>query len=182
MNSIELLFNATLMYLTYLLLDKLTYPEHWAKSTQPKSASLIRKFFIMINSEEWTFSLANTLLINKFCFKMSCLWKIRFKFTTENLFLKQCALKNHAHLNKRKRKSRKEQSKKPLMPWSNGDSFMKKLIQREKEFTHWKVLLKKWGMPKRHLTTTLISWDWPNTTILTSINTNSIRLEFWEDL
>jgi hypothetical protein len=59
---------------------------------------------------------------------------------------------------------------------------MKKLTQREKEFTHWKVQLKKWGMPKRLLTTTLISWDWPNTTILISINTNSIRLEFWEDL
>ena len=149
MSSIEPLFNVALMFLTYLHHGKSTFPEHWLKSIPLKSTFLIPTFSILTNSEEWTFLLVNILSIKKFSSQINYLPKITFESTTENWFLNQCVPKNHVNPNKRRKKSRRESSRKPLMLWNNGDNFTKKRTWKEKESTHWKVLLKKLDMPKR---------------------------------
>ncbi len=182
MSSIKSLFNVTLMFHICLHHDKSTFREHWLIFIPLKSTFLIPTFSILTNPEEWTFLLVNILFIKKFSFQINYLWKITSESTTENLFLNQCVPKSHVHLSKRRKKSRKEPSRKLLMLWNNGDNFTKKLTWKEKESTLWKVLLKRLDMPKRLLMITSINSDWPSIIILTSIDINLTKSEFWGGL
>jgi len=113
---------------------------------------------------------------------MNCSLKIAFKFAIERLFQRELVLKRVVRLSKRKRKSRKEQSRRLLMPLSSGENFTRLLTKRVKECTPYKVPHKKLDMLKKLSMTTLINWDWLNTISSTSQSTNPIRLASWEDL
>lgn len=170
------------MFHIHLHQDNLISRAPSAKFTLTLLTCMIVMFFTLIRAEGSTFSLTNSLSIDKFCFPKKLFKQIRYKSSTEKLFHRKQWMKSHAHQNQRKKKSRKEQLEKPSRQLPLGGNFMNRPTKKEKEFILLKLLLKRLDLRRKPLMTISINSDWLNTTNLISTSTNLTKLESWEDL
>lgn len=182
MKSTKGLFNVGLTFHIHLHQESSISRVPSAKFTLTLLTCMIAKFFTLIRAKGSTFSLTNSLSIEKFCFPKKLSKQIQYKSSTEELFHRNQWIKSHVHQNQRKKKSRKEQLEKPLRQLPLGGNFMNRPTKKEKEFILLKPLLKRLDLRRKPLTTTSINSDWLNTINLISTSTNLTKLESWEGL